>query len=182
MFLTTDGFISGFNIMKMFYNQKDAEEFYEILYNTIHNTEIYNERKEVLKPNKDSAVKYNSMNVCYVTNDIIDITLTLQNGITNDNNKFFVSLRVNSIFSKLGDSVVPGKVLSSLSNMYINSEYYMKNQKNKIEYYRLFKAVIAIITLVLFYLYILNDRYYVSNSGRTITDKWKQTIVTVKRN
>lgn len=175
-FLISNGFICGFEILKMFYNKNEAKEFYNMLYNTIHNTAIYNERKEILKPNKNPPVQYNSMDICYVTNDIVEITLSLQNGATNYNNKFFVSLRVNSIFSKFGDSVVPGKVLSSLSNMYINSEYFMKNKRLHISYSNAFKALVIIVALVLFYLYILNDRYYVSDQGRRITDKWTRTI------
>ena len=181
IFLTGNGFITGFNITKMFYNKKDAEKFYNMLYNTIHNTSC-NENKEIRKPIKNDAIQYNHMYVYRITNNLTKAVLIFQDGATNDNNKFFVSLRINSILSEVADSVVPEKMLSSLSNLYVNSEYNMTNKKIKIDYYKIFKCIIAVIALYLFYLYILNDRYYVGNHGNTITDKWTQTKIICTKN
>lgn len=52
----------------------------------------------------------------------------------------------------------------------------MENKKkNKCS--EILKAIVVVVALVLFYLYILNGRYYVSNNGNTVTDKWTQTKI-----
>lgn len=55
----------------------------------------------------------------------------------------------------------------------------MENQKSF--YSKAFKAFVVVVSLLLFYLYILNGRYYVGNNGNTVTDKWTQTKVICTR-
>lgn len=168
--------ISGFSIHRSFYNQAEAETFYQLIYNSIHNKQLYNEHKEINQSGSDN-VNYKKLINCKFTNNILDCQLFIQHGITNDNNVFYVLFSVTSIFSKIeNEEKLSEALITSLCKMYVNSGYYMKNKRLHINYYNVFKALVVIIAFVLFYLFILNGRYYVSDQGRRITDKWTRTI------
>lgn len=49
----------------------------------------------------------------------------------------------------------------------------------KSDWYKIAKVVIAVIALFLFYLYALNDRYYINSNG-LVVDKWKSEAYPVQ--